>query len=168
MKVLLLLTLLSSTTALAEHAMMKAGTEFLDPQREARVQALSKKFRCPVCQGTSIADSNSSMAVAQVDVVRRMVAEGKTDEEIRDYFVARYGEWTLLEPKVEGFNLLVWLGPAVVLIFGLWMISMQIKKVAPNTKGVETHTAESKPPEAAAPPAELSTYLDKVRQEAER
>ena len=85
--------------AQGDYAPGRAGLDPLDADREARVQKLGKQLRCPVCQGTSIADSPSSMARAQLDKVRELVAEGKTDEEIYAYFVARYGEWALLSPS---------------------------------------------------------------------
>ncbi len=69
---------------LAAYAPQQAGSALLDPPREARVQALGKQLRCPMCQGLSIADSGSSAARAQMDKVRELVAAGKTDQEIRD------------------------------------------------------------------------------------
>ncbi len=158
----LLLLLLAPAAALAQYSMLKAGSEQLDPAREARVQALSKKLRCPVCQGLSIWDSGSSMAVAQVDVVRRLVSEGKSDEEIRAYFIARYGEWILLEPKAEGWNLLVWLAPVALLVVGFVVIAGQLRKgkAMPQTPAVASPGAG-----AAAPPDELAEYLGRVRKE---
>ena len=112
----------------------RPGSEMLDPTREARVQKLGKLLRCPVCQGLSIADSPSSTARAQLDRVRDLVAEGKSDEEIRDYFVARYGEWVLLQPTTHGVNVLVWGGPAILLAVGFLIILGQVKrKGAPPT-----------------------------------
>ena len=103
---------------LASYAPQQAGSALLDPPREARVQALGKQLRCPMCQGLSIADSGSSAARAQMDKVRELVAAGKTDREIRDFFTSRYGEWALLEPPASGMNLLVWLLPLLLLVGG--------------------------------------------------
>ena len=64
---------------LAAYAPQQAGSALLDPPREARVQALGKQLRCPMCQGLSIADSSSSAARAQMDKVRELVAAGRTD-----------------------------------------------------------------------------------------
>ncbi|HET6983622.1 MAG TPA: cytochrome c-type biogenesis protein CcmH, partial [Myxococcaceae bacterium] len=100
---------------LASYAPQQAGSALLDPPREARVQALGKQLRCPMCQGLSIADSNSSAARAQMDKVRELVAAGKSDQQIRDFFTSRYGEWALLEPPASGMNLLVWLLPLALL-----------------------------------------------------
>lgn len=142
-----------------QFAPQKGGSDPLaDPVKEARVQQLGKALRCAVCQGVSIADSPASMARAQLDTVRELVAEGKTDEEIIDYFVARYGEWVLLEPPKHGFNWLVWLGPIALIAGGALVISRQIKKgPAPGA---------AKPAEPSAPTSEAEDpYLQAVRRE---
>lgn len=149
----LVLTLLLSQ---GEYAPGRAGTDSLDPEREARVQRLGKQLRCPVCQGTSIADSPSSIARAQLDKVRELVAEGKTDPEIYDYFVARYGDFALLSPRKEGVTSFLWLAPIILLIFGVAFIVLQVKK--------KPAAAVSTAP-AAAPAPEADPFLDAVRKD---
>ncbi|MGO9831303.1 MAG: cytochrome c-type biogenesis protein CcmH [Myxococcaceae bacterium] len=149
----LLLTLLLSATP---HAPQQAGSALLDPVREARVQALGKLLRCPMCQGLSIADSGSSAARAQMDRVRELVAEGKTDDEIRAYFVARYGEWALLEPSAHGVNWLVWLLPGAVLLLGAVVIARLVRR-PPSPKA---SVASSEGTAAQSDP-----YLEAVRAE---
>lgn len=121
--------LLTLTLFLAsgQYAPQQAGSEPLAPALEARVQTLGKELRCAVCQGLSVSDSPSSMARAQLDKIRELVSEGKTDQEVRDYFVARYGEWVLLQPKVAE-NPLVWLGPVVLLLGGAFVIYRQVRR----------------------------------------
>jgi cytochrome c-type biogenesis protein CcmH len=136
------------------YAPQQAGSPPLAPELEARVQTLGKQLRCAVCQGVAIADSPAQMARAQLDRVRELVAEGKTDDEVREYFVARYGEWVLLEPPAHGINWLVWLAPLALLLFGGVMVLAQLK--APPRK----------PP--AAPPVSSDPYRDAVRTEVER
>jgi cytochrome c-type biogenesis protein CcmH len=126
----------------------RAGTDPLDAQREERVMHIGKKIRCPVCQGTSIADSPASMARAQLDKVRELVAEGKTDQEIYDYFVARYGEWALLEPQKSGITAGLWIFPVLMLIGGVVFIFSTVRK--------------RPPPAAPSAPAE-DPYLKAVR-----
>jgi cytochrome c-type biogenesis protein CcmH len=135
----------------------------LDAAREARVQALGKHLRCAVCQGVSIADSPASMARAQLDKVRELVAEGKTDEEIYAYFVERYGEWALMEPKKSGVTLGLWLFPVLLLAVGLYVIWSQSKKgpVAPAAAPTDT-------PEAPKADAPADDYLAKVRADLEK
>jgi len=155
--------LLSLTLFLAsgQYAPQQAGSEPLAPPLELRVQKLGKELRCAVCQGLSVADSPSSMARAQLDKVRELVSQGKSDQEIRDYFVARYGEWVLLQPKAEGVNLLVWLGPVALLLGGAYVISRQVRKEpepsAPAASAPATPTAstDSEDPYLAAVRREL-------------
>jgi cytochrome c-type biogenesis protein CcmH len=142
-----------------QFAPQQAGSNPLaDAALEARVQKLGKALRCAVCQGVSIADSPASMARAQLDKVREMVASGKSDDEIVDYFVARYGEWVLLEPPRHGFNWLVWLGPLALVAGGFFVISRQIKR------GPAQALAPGATPSAPAPEAE-DPYLQAVRRE---
>jgi cytochrome c-type biogenesis protein CcmH len=150
---------LSIATLSGAYAPQQAGTAPLEPALEARVQKLGKELRCPTCQGLSIADSPASMARAQLDKVRELVSAGKSDEEIRAYFVARYGEWILLSPKAAGFNWLVWLGPALLLIFGFAVIIRQIRRGLPS--------AGKATPQAPSTAAE-DEYLRLVRSELEK
>ncbi len=110
------------------YAPLRQGQDPLDQMREARVQLIGKQLRCAVCQGVSIADSPASMARAQLDKVRELVSAGKTDQEIYDYFVERYGEWALMEPKKSGITLGLWLAPLLVLVLGVLLIVGSTKK----------------------------------------
>ena len=109
-----------------------------------------------MCQGLSIADSGSSAARAQMDRVRELVSEGKTDDEIRTYFVARYGEWALLEPSARGLNWLVWLGPLALLLVGALAIARIVR--GPSRPGASAQVPT--PPVPSADP-----YLEAVRAE---
>jgi cytochrome c-type biogenesis protein CcmH len=97
--------------------------DFETPQQEARYWALAEQLRCLVCQGQSIADSNADLAVDLKREVRRMVLEGKSDAEIADFMVARYGDFVLFKPPVKASTYLLWFGPFLLLIVGLaiWM-----------------------------------------------
>jgi cytochrome c-type biogenesis protein CcmH len=152
MSTLLLALLLSATP----HPPQQAGSAPLDAAREARVQVLGKLLRCPMCQGLSIADSGSSAARAQMDRVRELVAEGQTDEEIRAYFVSRYGEWALLEPSTGGFNWLVWLGPPALLLLGAFVIARLLRRASAPVAGGSHPTSDT--PQA-------DKYLEAVRAE---
>lgn len=136
------------------YAPLRQGQDPLDAEREARVQKVGKQLRCAVCQGVSIADSPASMARAQLDKVRELVAEGKSDEEIFEYFVSRYGEWALMEPKKSGVTLGLWVAPVILLILGVLLIIGSTKK-----------------PDAPAPvqaPEQTDDYLAKVRADLEK
>lgn len=146
---------------LSAYAPQQAGSALLDPPREARVQALGKQLRCPMCQGLSIADSNSSAARAQMDKVRELVAAGKTDLEIREYFTSRYGEWALLDPPASGMNLLVWVLPLALLLFGGLAIARTMRRPAAGPAPAPAGTASERPPSD-------DPYLEAVRAELRR
>lgn len=153
---------------LGQYAPQRLAGEPLPEAQEARVQALARGLRCAVCQGVAIADSPSSMARAQLERVRELVAEGKSDEEVVDYFVARYGEWVLLEPEVSGVNLIVWAGPLVLVLLGLVVIARQVKG---DQDPPEEQLSEGAPEPAAGPSeadADLARYLEAVRKETDR
>ncbi len=99
-----------------------------DSVLEARVTRLASELRCPVCQGLSIHDSPSPLAQEMKGVIRTQVAAGQSDDEIRDYFVSKYGEWVLLEPPAHGFNLLVYLLPALALLGGAGLIMVAVRR----------------------------------------
>lgn len=109
-----------------------------DPELEARATALASQLRCPVCQGLSIQDSPSPLAQDMKDLIRSQVAAGATDRQVRDYFISKYGEWVLLEPQARGFNLLVYLLPALALIGGAGLIVVAVRRwTAPEGGGAE-------------------------------
>ena len=90
---------------------------------ETRVRNLSDELRCPTCQAISVRDSSASFSVQIKEKVQRMVEEGQSDEEIKDYFVSRYGEWILRAPKKEGFGLVLWVLPIVAILgVGGWIL----------------------------------------------
>jgi cytochrome c-type biogenesis protein CcmH len=99
-----------------------------DPAQEARATRLASELRCPVCQGLSIHDSPSPLAQQMKDLIRSQIVAGRTDAEIRDYFISKYGEWVLLEPQAQGFNLLVYLLPALALLGGAGLIVVAVRR----------------------------------------
>ncbi len=99
-----------------------------DPVLDERVKAVSKVLRCPVCQGESIQDSPADLATQMKALVREQMASGQSEEQVLDYFVAKYGQWILLEPRAEGINLLVYWLPVVFLVLGTGLIVVVVKK----------------------------------------
>lgn len=87
-------------------------------QVDARAHAIAVSLRCPVCQGLSVADSTSEAAVMFQRRIHELVAMGYTDDQIRDYFVERYGEWILLDPASGGLNDMLYVLPALLLGVG--------------------------------------------------
>lgn len=106
------------------------GNPLQGPALEQRTQEIASGLRCPVCQGLSIADSPSEMAVNMKAEVRSMVAKGYTREQIETYFVRSYGEFVLLEPKFQGVTALVWILPVAALLLGAFAVWRVLRRWA--------------------------------------
>ena len=98
-----------------------------DPIKQ-RTHDIAAQLRCPVCQGLSLADSQSELSLQMRGVIMEQLQQGRTNEEVIDYFVAKYGEWILLEPKARGFNLIAYLLPLIVLGAGIAVLYVSVKK----------------------------------------
>jgi cytochrome c-type biogenesis protein CcmH len=91
-----------------------------------------KNLRCLICQGQSIADSNSDFASTIKLVVQDRVKEGKSKEEIYDFLISKYGEWIVYQPTLTKNNLLLWFLPYVVLVLGGFVIFIIVRKSKHN------------------------------------
>jgi len=106
---------------------------------EDRVREISSELRCVVCQNLSVADSPSDLAKEMRNLVRELVQQGKTREEIQAYFVSRYGEYVLLSPPKRGFNLLVWGLPFLAIAAGggvVYLVARRWTEQAPANRPV--------------------------------
>jgi cytochrome c-type biogenesis protein CcmH len=99
-----------------------------DQELEDRVRAIASELRCVVCQNLSVADSPSDLAKEMRNLVRELVQQGKTREEIDAYFVSRYGEFVLLSPPKRGFNLLVWGLPFLAIAVGGGVVYLVVRR----------------------------------------
>ena len=116
-----------------------------DTALERRVAEVASVLRCPVCQGLSIQDSPSELSVQMKDVVRQQLREGKSPEEVKAYFVSKYGEWILLQPKASGMNLLVYIAPLLLLLAGgvvIWVAVRKWSSAAPSAGEPEESVEE--------------------------
>ncbi|MCZ6452495.1 MAG: cytochrome c-type biogenesis protein CcmH, partial [Deltaproteobacteria bacterium] len=98
---------------------LPTGLQAQPTDLEEQLRAISKELRCPVCQNLSVADSPSEMAQQMRALVLKQLKEGKSPEQIKAYFVSKYGEWILLSPTTKGFSLLVWILPFIALTGGI-------------------------------------------------
>lgn len=125
---LMVLLLVAATHAAAQREGLSRKGPLDDPALEAEASQIASELRCPVCQGLSIQDSPSPLAQEMKDVIRTQLEAGRSDDQIRAYFVSKYGEWVLLEPRAAGFNLLVYLLPALVLLVGGGVIVFAVRR----------------------------------------
>ncbi|HET9046981.1 MAG TPA: cytochrome c-type biogenesis protein [Casimicrobiaceae bacterium] len=115
--------LFAATLALAQPA---------DPALDARLKKLESELRCLVCQNQTLADSDASLAGDLRREVRTLAVAGKTDAEIKDYLVARYGDFVLYSPPVKTLTWLLWFGPLLLLIAGggIWLAIVRRRRGA--------------------------------------
>ena len=99
---------------------------------DARVAAIGAELRCLVCQNQSIADSHADLAADLRREIREQIDAGKSDSEIRDYMVARYGDFILYRPPFKSTTLLLWVAPFGLLLAGIW----GLRRIAVNRRRV--------------------------------
>jgi cytochrome c-type biogenesis protein CcmH len=92
-----------------------------------RVDRITAELRCVVCQGLSVRDSPSESARQMRDLVTQRVAEGRTDDQIRDEFRASYGDWVVLSPPVVGWSALMWVAPLAAVLVGLGVAMRRLR-----------------------------------------
>ena len=99
-----------------------------DPVLEARVMRISSELRCLVCQNQTIADSHADLAQDLRNQVRDMLRQGKSEAEILAYMTQRYGDFVLYRPPVKPVTTLLWFGPAVLLIGGVIVLMLVLRR----------------------------------------
>ncbi len=121
--------------------------EFDDPLTEARYHDLIDKLRCLVCQNQNLADSNAELARDLRDKTYEMITAGKSDEEITDFMVARYGEFVLYEPPFNIHTMLLWLAPALLAGIGAAVFYSLVRRrrdtAAPDVDAADMEKARS-------------------------
>ncbi len=129
----------------------------LTPEQQERARALESDLKCPVCRSQSIHTSQSFMAEDMRRRVRQLVAEGRSDAEIRQYFVDRYGTWVLLTPPMAGFNLTAYLIPFLAVLVGAGALVLALRRWRRRAGGRDE--ALGRPP--------ASPYLTRLERELE-
>lgn len=115
-----------------------APLRFHGAAEEARFHALTLQLRCVMCQNQSLADSNALIALQLRREVLDLMRQGKSDDEIKAYLVQRYGEFVLYKPRFETGTLLLWLGPALVLLAGAGVVVALVRRRKGATPQVAT------------------------------
>jgi cytochrome c-type biogenesis protein CcmH len=95
---------------------------------DQRVRNLAHDLRCLVCQNQTIADSNAPLALDLRNEIREQLAAGKSEQDVVDFMVARYGDFVLYRPPFKGTTLALWLGPFVLLALGTWLFWRRVAR----------------------------------------
>ena len=102
---------------------------------DAQIREISKTLRCAVCQTESIWESNAELAKQMREVIRTRLAQGQSGDEIRAYFVSRYGDYILLKPRKRGLNWILWGGPFLLLATGGGLLYRTLRRWVGQTEG---------------------------------
>lgn len=117
-----------ATPALAQAGGSVAPPQFTSRAEAERFHALTEQLRCVKCQNQSLADSNAAIAQDLREEVLQLMRQGKTNDEIKLYLVARYGEFVLYRPRLEPSTWLLWFGPALLLLAGGLVVAVIVRK----------------------------------------
>ena len=132
-----MLALVASLCAMAVQAQ--------DPGVEKRVAALAEELRCLVCQNQTLADSNAPLAVDLRNQIREQLTAGKSEQEVRDFMVARYGDFVLYRPPFNPATVALWLGPFAFLLLGGWVLARRLaRRRAPQELSSEERARAAK------------------------
>ena len=137
--VLLVCSLLFAPLVMAKEAKSMVA----DPEMEKVVNEISAELRCLVCQNQTIADSSAGLAVDLKNQVREMVKRGQSQDEIVEYMVTRYGDFVLYRPPVKPTTMLLWAGPFLLLLAGLVVLVVNLRKRTALLKDGELSSEEN-------------------------
>ena len=101
---------------------------YVQAEEQDKRNKITKNLRCLICQGQSVADSNSEFAQTIKLVVRDKINDGKSEKEIYDFLIEKYGEWIVYKPPFNKVNFALWLLPYLAFIMGGWVIFLFLKK----------------------------------------
>lgn len=141
MKRFLLAILLAVGTTFSVSAAIEVY-EFDTPEQEEAFKKLGKELRCPKCQNNNIADSNAGLAQDLRLKVYEMLKQGKSEDEIVDYMVARYGNFVTYNPPLTASTFILWAGPALFVIIGFTVLVMRSRKPKVKTTKAELDKEE--------------------------
>ena len=131
--------------------------EFASDAERERFRELTKELRCPKCQNQDIADSNAPIATDLRREIFRMLGEGKDNQQILDFMVARYGDFVLYKPALTSKTAVLWFGPLALLVGGMVVIGVIVgrRRRTEQTEGSDTLSVEER--------KRLDTLLDKTK-----
>jgi cytochrome c-type biogenesis protein CcmH len=110
------------------HAQAIEPMPFANHTQELRFQHLTQQLRCPMCQNETLADSNAPIARDLRNQIFKMMQQGKSDGEIKQYLVDRYSDFVLYDPPLKSGTWLLWFGPLLILLAGAIVVGLAIRK----------------------------------------
>lgn len=120
--------------------------EFSSPEARERYHYFTNNLRCPKCKNTNLAGTNSEIANDLRRELRHLIEDGKTDQEITDFMVTRYGDYILYRPRLTSNTIALWMGPVVFLAIGLTVVGTIVwrrRRKGPNDKNTLTEEEQS-------------------------
>jgi cytochrome c-type biogenesis protein CcmH len=132
-------------------ALVAYGNPAAAQSLDERTRAVAQQLRCPVCQSESVADSSAGISKAIRAIIQKRLAEGQSADQIKTYFVSRYGTWILLAPPSSGIGAVAWLAPPLLVLGGLALLMTLV---------MDWRRRAKRPPRPAR-----SEYLARVRAE---
>ena len=115
-----------------------------DPAIEARVKTLGEELRCLVCQNQTIADSTAPLALDLRNQIRTQIAQGRSDDQIRDYMVERYGDFVLYKPPFKATTAVLWVGPFALGVVGLFVLAGVVRRRRPEGEDATALSADER------------------------
>lgn len=127
------------------------------------VNRVAHELFCPTCESIPVDVCPTEVCTDWRNEIRRQLEAGATDEEILDYFAARYGTGVLANPPAEGLGIFFWIGPILVVVLGLFIFGRQMQKLQTEAKSKSIDNSETAPTQSTGDP-----YRDRIEQELNR
>lgn len=136
------LPVLGGSDLFAQNDPIPPALSMSEDELQAKTKKISRTLRCAVCQSESVWESNATLAIQMRDIVRERLLAGETSDEIEAYFVSRYGDYIVFKPRFRGVNMLLWLGPFLLLAMGGVVLVRNLSKWT-KPRQEETDSPES-------------------------
>ena len=140
-----------------------------DLTADQRIHQLSQQLMCPVCDGQTLDQSQAQLSEDMKAAIRRKIEEGDSNQQIRDYFVERYGEIVLASPEADGFNLIAWVMPAVIFLGGALLVGNAFLNMRRRNRSdvgrPEVSTFDEVELNASQTDCEMDEYLERADRE---
>ncbi|MGD9264307.1 MAG: cytochrome c-type biogenesis protein CcmH [Lysobacterales bacterium] len=126
--IIAIMTCVISLSALAQTQQVQEPLVFESQEQQDRFDKLTKELRCLVCQNQNLADSDAQLAHDLRAEVHELLLSGRTDDEIKQFLVDRYGDFVLYRPPMQQNTYLLWIAPLILLLIGAWILRASISK----------------------------------------